>query len=1260
MQDMTRKLRYLFVLLFVSMAGAAFGQTGAISGTVYDEHKEPVIGAVVQVFQSGTARGGDVTNEDGKYSVKPLQPGNNYEIRVKYASYKDIILKNVIVSPDRTTYQNFNMEVNAREMAEVVVKEYKVPLIKKDEPGSTTTFTAEQIAKIPTRNTSDVASLSAGTYQAKNGAGISIAGARQGGTQYIIDGVQVSGTAGTNFPPGAIEQMSVIRSGGIINITTRGGAARHTGEVGYEHSVDGYNRNYAWFSLAGPVLKKKIDSLNKRNVLGYSLSGNYTYTTDDDPNYYDNYQVKADKLKEIQERPLTQFTDITGRKVLRSSAEYITMNDLETRKTRINAESQSARLVGKVDYQLSDNFNVVAGGNFTYCTARAYDSRYSLFSADAMPTSMSYTGRGFIRFTQRFGKPNLTGEPQEKRPLISNAFYSVQADYQVTHSDVSDPNHKHNPFLYGYLGKFDIARESVYGIGIDTAIGRSGVILRSRLAPTRVDFTPAGINPLLENYTKQFYQTAGAENYPATLNDITANKGLLNGQLPDFVYSSGLYFNSGYARGGYSYGTEEQFAFTADASFDFQPKKTRHSIEFGLYYQQRAERSYGITGASTSTNLWSLMRLQTNRHILNLDASNPTYVINGQSYSLQEYLNSGVIFGPLDTILYPQKYDPATQSTFDFNLRQKLGLDPRGTDYINVDALDPSLLSLDMFAPDELINGGEPLASWYGYDYTGKRINGQVNFNDWFTKKDANGNYTRNVGAFRPNYIAGYIQDKFELPNNVLFNVGLRVDRFDANTKVLKDPYSLYAAYTVATNPDAYNPAGSTPANIGSDYVVYVKDNASSGPEIIGYRNGDDWYDANGKYLVDPSLLKEIAGTDPQPYLIKNSSDGKRALTMKDDGYDPNSSFTDYKPQVNVMPRINFTFPIAEQSMFYAHYDVYVMRPKNAGEIYASPLSYYYLNQFSGSIINNPDLKPEKVFDYELGFQQVLTQNSSVTINGFYKERKDMIQVRPYLYAWPVTYYTFGNRDFMTYKGFSLSYDLRRINHLQMQLSYTLQFSEGTGSSSSSGNGGNSNSVSSNGLLGYLVQAGQPGLRFAYPLTNDSRHVLNANLDYRFDKGEGPIAGNKHFLENAGVNLVFRARSGEPYTRYQSAGQNIVVGGVQGSRLPWHYMMDLRIDKTFDLSFGKKNLEGRQARSRLGLQAYIYIQNLLNTRDVLSVYGFTGKPDDDGWIASPQGQRDAASKTSVQSYQDLYQLSLQNQYMINNPRRINIGLSLTF
>lgn len=1270
---MVKSLRYLFLMLFISFSGAAFAQSGALSGKVYDETKQPIIGAIVEVSQAGVVRGGAQTDEEGSYTIKPLNAATDYQVTVKYTGYQEIRMTNVQITSDRTSYQNFNMKVNATEREEVLVIEYRKPLIKKDEPGTTTTFTGDEIAKMATINTNDVASLSGGTYQQKQGSGISIGGARTNGTLYIIDGIQVTNDAITNLPPGSIDQMSVITSGlpakygdalgGVISITTRGASPTHRGDVRLERSVEGYGHNLASFNLTGPLFKKKIDTLgNKRPVLGYALGGQYSYDADDNPNYYNNYVVKQSVLDEIRQRPYIQTSSSDGTQ-LRYATDNITMGDLETSKRRINAESQTARVNARLDYQVSDNANVSAGGNFTYINDRGYSKYYSLFSPEAIPANKTYSGRAFLRYTQKLGnaKPVTGEDANASTSVISNAYYSVQADYQRDYGESEDENHKKNPFYYSYIGKFDVKYVPSYSFGKDSLSGLNLVQLQTYRQPDGVTFTRSEMNPYLANYTSQVYDFAG-DSKIYSLEELQQMRGLLNGQIPSDVIGSNVFANVGRGMTGYGYSTTEQFAFNVDANFDLQAGKTKHAIGFGLYYQQRAERSFNFGRPNTSVSIWNAMRLLANQHIISLDYDAPTYIKNGQYYTSEEIKENGITLGPSDTVIYQTRFDENNLSTFSYNLRQKLGLDPYGTDFLNVDALDPSIFSLDMFSADELINQGEAFVNYYGYDYTGKRLNGQVNFNDWFTKKDANGNYTREIGAFRPNYTAGYIMDKFELGSGTLFNIGLRVERFDANTKTLKDPYSLYAVETVATS-DAKNLFnGGTPSNMGSDYVVYVADNSADNPQVVGYRNGEDWYDPYGRPLADPSDIQRLYsdGRSPQPYLQRV---GSRAPTMRDSTYNPNSSFTDYKPQVNVMPRLSFSFPIAEQSMFYAHYDVIVQRPKTAAQIYATPTDYYFLTQNASNIIGNPDLKPERMFDYEIGFQQQLNKFSAVTLTGFYKERKDMIQIRPYLYAWPTTYYTYGNRDFSTTKGFIFKYDLRRTNHLALFATYTLQFAEGTGSSSAESNGGRSDVVQTGGLLQNLIGASLPNLRFAYPLTVDSRHNINVNIDYRYDKGEGPIVGKSHILENAGLNLIFRTRSGEPYTRSINAipGNTTIIGGVQNARLPWHYMLDLRFDKQFDIFFGKKDPEATsQNRKSLGLMAFVYISNLLNTKDVLTVHRYTGRPDDNGYLVSPSGQQALTTQYNPQSYYDLYTINNQVPGYLNNPRRINIGLQFNF
>jgi hypothetical protein len=331
---------------------------------------------------------------------------------------------------------------------------------------------------------------------------------------------------------------------------------------------------------------------------------------------------------------------------------------------------------------------------------------------------------------------------------------------------------------------------------------------------------------------------------------------------------------------------------------------------------------------------------------------------------------------------------------------------------------------------------------------------------------------------------------------------------------------------------------------------------------------------------------------------------------------------------------------------------------------YASPIDYYYFTAARNDEIGNPDLKPEKTVDYEVGFTQQLNKNSALTINGYYKERRDQIQVRTYVNAYPQTYTTYGNRDFSSTKGMSLRYDMRRINHVQLSLSYTLQFAEGTGSSSTSSRG-------SQGLLQSLVSAALPNLRFITPLDYDSRHNISAIFDYRFDKGKGPEIGGKKALQNAGINLLFTAHSGSPYTRYQEPdpansmqgmhGTNTISGGINGSRLPWFYMLDLKIDKTFELtSLAGKQGEGRAKARPLSLNAYCYMQNVLNLKMIQAVYGYTGSPTDDGYLTSPQGEQTINNQYNQAAFAQLYNIKAADPTFYYSPRRIFIGLQLNF
>ena len=249
-----------------------------------------------------------------------------------------------------------------------------------------------------------------------------------------------------------------------------------------------------------------------------------------------------------------------------------------------------------------------------------------------------------------------------------------------------------------------------------------------------------------------------------------------------------------------------------------------------------------------------------------------------------------------------------------------------------------------------------------------------------------------------------------------------------------------------------------------------------------------------------------------------------------------------------------------------------------------------------------------------------------------------MIQLRTFFPVPDVgSYTTFDNQDFGTIKGFSFGYDLRRTRNITINANYTLQFADGTGSDSQSQRG--------------LTNRGN--LRNLFPLNYDERHRINLVADYRYDKGQGPRVGGAYIFENAGINLQTVAVSGRPYTAKQvpsELGGSGTVGAINGSRKPWQFTLNLRIDKNFKIG------------NALGLNVYCRISNVLDRRNVLNVYSVTGSPEDDGFLRSSFGEDQLSTLDTGQitNYLASYQWRILNDDFFSLPRRIFVGAIMDF
>jgi hypothetical protein len=1239
---------YTTLVICLLMGIRAFAQTdnGAIRIILQDKSTKEVIPfANVVAYKDGVQVGVATTNMDGEALIKPLQPGK-YTVKGIYVGFQATEIKDVVVGEGKTAYVTIPLASGEGvNLKEVDIVEYQVPLIDPDTK-SGQTVTREDYMNLATKDINSVAATTAGVYQADENDDINVRGGRTGATTYFIDGVKVFGRP--NLPQQAIDQLNVITGGvpanygdltsGAISISTRGPQSKYFGSVELISSqlTDPYGYNSLGFSFGGPIYKKRDST--RRTVLGFIISGQGNYVKEPDPPATPIWVVNDDKLAQLRAAPLRRTNTESG--FIRES-EFLTKNDMHTQKFRPNSVDQLLSLQGKIDYAPTSNLNISLGSTFEYQKTRIPGVFYTLLNSENHPLNTNRVIRGNVSIRQKFS--NATGAEQaKKQSLVTNAYFNILLSYEDIYEHRESARHGDNFFEYGYVGKFErnfLEENFAYNYLPAPTYSINGQPVNSYTYSGRqelpVVYTPGGINPDMESYTN--YYVANAPGNPFNtmkLDAIAANNGLRNGDLPGDINNLFLNFGTNYP--GYFKQHRQQYRIAASFNADVK----NHGITVGMEYDQRFARIFSFNSGFVNgpASLWTRMRQLANQHTEQLDLSNP--ILNAE------------LSGVVPYYYFNYAYDQSRQTQFSESLLEKLGLPRNYTGFVNIDEVHPSDLDLDMFSAEDLLgnNASANLVTYNGYSHTGVRTAGGVDIDKFLNEKDKNGRNTFPIGDFRAIYASVYIMDKFDF-RDIKFNVGLRVDRYDANQPVLKDKYAVHELARVSDLSSLTGlPPGFTenvPANLSKNAAVYVAQNPSGGKSplaIRGYRLEDQWYNSEGIEISDPNLV----AVDGRPIpLLKDNANYDKPMSA--------GAFTAYKPVIIPQPRVAFSFPISDVANFFAHYDKVMQRPINSQ---ISPLDYYFLDASSTTpLITNPNQQPQQSIDYELGYQQVLNErkNASLTITSFYREMRNLINRRMVTGAYPKNYVMYDNIDFATVKGMSFVFDFRRTGGSRINLNYTLQFAEGSGSNVNSG--------------ANLANSGQPNLRVLIPLDYDQRHSFVVGYDYRFGTKKdykGPTFKRSektvNVFEDVGFNLSFILGSGTPYTRWNTAvplggARSNIVGQINGSQKPWNFRTNLRVDKNIPLTWNKEDEANKKTAN---LNVYVQVLNLFNRRNVLNVYNFTGQPDDDAYLTSTQAQAAIAQANSSASFIDMYSIRVNAPSNFSLPRQVRIGVMFDF
>lgn len=276
------------------------------------------------------------------------------------------------------------------------------------------------------------------------------------------------------------------------------------------------------------------------------------------------------------------------------------------------------------------------------------------------------------------------------------------------------------------------------------------------------------------------------------------------------------------------------------------------------------------------------------------------------------------------------------------------------------------------------------------------------------------------------------------------------------------------------------------------------------------------------------------------------------------------------KPTVKyqLSPRLGISHPITDRDILHFTYGHYFQRPDGY---------YLYRNHRIqaltkvGNYIGNPNLKPEKTVDYEVGVEHLFSNNIKATVTGYYKDVTNLMNWQKYVgrSIQNIELNVYTNADYGNIKGLEFTIDKRPGRFWGGSINYTFSVAKGRSSDDDAGYGSFTD------------------VRRMNILSYDQTHTINANLLLQ-TPADFALLSMGGFKPLANWSLVFQIDygSGLPYSSY---GTN----KINDQRMPWTSNTDLRIIRqlhtgglNFDLFFDVLNLFDRKNVDWIGSSRY--------------------------------------------------------------------------
>ncbi|MCK6604272.1 MAG: carboxypeptidase-like regulatory domain-containing protein [Ignavibacteriaceae bacterium] len=400
---------------------------------------------------------------------------------------------------------------------------------------------------------------------------------------------------------------------------------------------------------------------------------------------------------------------------------------------------------------------------------------------------------------------------------------------------------------------------------------------------------------------------------------------------------------------------------------------------------------------------------------------------------------------------------------------------------------------------------------------------------------------------------------------------------------------------------------------------AYIQDRFELSDMVLNLGVRLDYYDTKADILIDPTFPFG-GGSDPNDF-------------------DP-GDFKKKDAEIHISPRIGLGFPVTQNTVFHAQYGKFIQQP-SLDQIYTSVIDLQALVTDNNLGVNNGYVESEITTQYEIGFRHVVGEIAAINLTAFYKNTEGLVNSSTVFFRRSVggellRYIAPTNTDFGTIKGFALSLDIARLSYFSFAVDYTYSIAEGTGSST--GSSFTAAFRNNNGEIPKVIA----------PLDFDQRHTGVINVDFYIPKGELGV------LENLSANVLMRFNSGRPYTPLET--QNLIAGTtnfgdtrgyVNSAFGPGNFRIDLKLEKPISVGGAI-------------ITPYVWIENLLDSDNPVSVYQSTGDPYTTGWLNTLEGKKVSASTPDPEGFRNDYTSLERNPFNFGIPRLIKLGVKVNF